>query len=673
MLIHLIQRERKRVVHFPSLMFLQRIPYRSVRRRHIHNWLLLALRLAALALIVAAFARPFLNKPPSAIAAEGGAREVVLLVDRSYSMGYGDRWTRAQSAVRDAIGRLGASDRVSLVFFATGAEAAVRSTSDGATVVAAVGAARPGSGATRFGPAIKLAQSILTDSRLPRREVVIVSDFQKSGWRREEATRLAEGVTVTPVAIGDASTANVTVASVKLAREEFSGQERITAMAALMNRGAQSVESLPVALEIDGRQVQEQTVRLDANGSASVTFAPVTLAHAFMRGTVRAGSDALTADNAAHFVLSPSRPVSVLVIERPGAARDASLFLRRALAVGSAPHFAVEIATPDQVTDRALERRPVVIVNDVPMVGGALAARLSAFAEQGGGLLIVLGERSAWPSESAALPGSIGAVVDRSTERPVTLGTLDYSHPVFEVFKAPRSGDFSAARFYRYRSIAVPAPDRALARFDDGAVALAGMRTGRGRSLLWASTLDNFWNDLVLKPVFVPFVHRVVTYLADYTETPPWLTVGQVVDASLRVQQADSEAPSTASPTAAPALIALAPSGTRIETAEDRGLIELEEQGFYEIRDRASASETAAVLAANLDIAESDLTAIDPRELALSISGGSATSDARGPAEELSPQEQERRQAVWWYLLVAGILLLAVETVLANRLPARPA
>jgi len=31
-IIHLINRERKVVVEFPSLMFLQRIPYRSVRR-----------------------------------------------------------------------------------------------------------------------------------------------------------------------------------------------------------------------------------------------------------------------------------------------------------------------------------------------------------------------------------------------------------------------------------------------------------------------------------------------------------------------------------------------------------------------------------------------------------------------------------------------------------------
>jgi len=50
--VHHIQRERKRVVEFPSLMFLRRIPYQSVRRRRIRDVLLLLMRLAALALIV---------------------------------------------------------------------------------------------------------------------------------------------------------------------------------------------------------------------------------------------------------------------------------------------------------------------------------------------------------------------------------------------------------------------------------------------------------------------------------------------------------------------------------------------------------------------------------------------------------------------------------------------
>src|SRR5215475_1457073 len=42
-IIHLIHRERKVVIEFPSFMFLERIPYRSVRRQKIRH-LLLSLR-----------------------------------------------------------------------------------------------------------------------------------------------------------------------------------------------------------------------------------------------------------------------------------------------------------------------------------------------------------------------------------------------------------------------------------------------------------------------------------------------------------------------------------------------------------------------------------------------------------------------------------------------------
>src|SRR4029453_15138087 len=82
-LLHLIQRERRNVVQFPSLMFLRRIPYQPVRRRRIRHWLLLARRLAALSLVVLAFARPFMRRN-TVTAANQGARELVVLVDRSY-------------------------------------------------------------------------------------------------------------------------------------------------------------------------------------------------------------------------------------------------------------------------------------------------------------------------------------------------------------------------------------------------------------------------------------------------------------------------------------------------------------------------------------------------------------------------------------------------------------
>ena len=115
-IIHLIHRERRVVVEFPSLMFLQRIPYRSVRRQKLRHLLLLVLRCAALALLVAAFARPFFERHSAAITTSG-AKEVVVLLDRSASMAYGDRWSRAQAAARKTVRALSGADRATLVLF----------------------------------------------------------------------------------------------------------------------------------------------------------------------------------------------------------------------------------------------------------------------------------------------------------------------------------------------------------------------------------------------------------------------------------------------------------------------------------------------------------------------------------------------------------------------------
>src|SRR5476649_2808672 len=158
-LIHLIQREKKRVVAFPSLMFVRRIPYQSVRRRRIRHWALLLMRAAAIALIVAAFARPFIHQGAVAAAVGGGAREIVILLDQSASMGYGDHWTRAKDAARTIVRGMGADDRATLVLFNKNAEENMRATSDRARLEAAVNAAKVGSGATRDRKSTRLNSS----------------------------------------------------------------------------------------------------------------------------------------------------------------------------------------------------------------------------------------------------------------------------------------------------------------------------------------------------------------------------------------------------------------------------------------------------------------------------------------------------------------------------------
>src|SRR5262245_14043836 len=234
-LVHLIQRERKEIVEFPSLMFLRKIPYQSVERRRIHNWLLLLLRAAAMALLIAAFARPFLMRDPlKAASATAGARDIVILLDRSASMGYGDHWARAKEEARKVIQGVGSEDQATLLLFGTGTEEAVRGTSDRGRLETAVKETTVSSEATRYAPALRWAQSHLTRSQLPRKEVVLISDFQRTGWERQEDIHMPEGTAVTPVSVAS-ETSGLSVSSVALQRASFSSEERVTVTAGLTN------------------------------------------------------------------------------------------------------------------------------------------------------------------------------------------------------------------------------------------------------------------------------------------------------------------------------------------------------------------------------------------------------------------------------------------------------
>lgn len=655
-LVHLIQRERKRVIEFPSLMFVQKIPYQSVRRRRIRHWPLLLLRALAIALIVAAFARPFFPaSAAAALAATGGSRELVVLLDNSASMGYGDRWQRAKNEASRVFGSLGTGDRATLVLFARNAEENIRATADRGRLEAALNAATLSSGATRFGPALKLAESILTGSNLPRREAILISDFQKTGWSGSEDVHFGEGLTLTPVSVATETVTNIAVPSVSFARSTFSNQERVAVTAGVSNKSAAPATGVQVSLEIDGHAIETRTVDIAPNAAASVTFAQFTLADPSAHGVVKAGTDALPADNTFDFVLTPSQSVPVLVVDSGG---DTSFYLSRALAIGNSPTFQVEVVPSARLTPAMLEKRAAVLFNDTSLPPSLGIPALKQYVERGGGLIVAMGERMSWPqNDTEVMPGALGQVVDRSEGRGATIGFRDYGHPVFELFKAPRSGDFSAARILRYRTIQ-PSPDaRVLARYDDGAVAAAERRIGNGRVIALTTSLDDSWTDLALKPVYLPLVHQLVRYVSQYEQSTAWSTVGQVVDLSTALKSRADR-------------IVVTPGGERLRYgAGESSILELNEHGAYEIRTSESSSARPERIAVNLDPSESDLAAMDPGELVAAATGRAAqqTSTAAAPAE-VAPEDAEKRQNLWWYLLFVGLGLLVAEAVWANRL-----
>lgn len=698
--IHLINRERKEVVEFPSLMFLQRIPYRSVRRQKLRHIFLLLLRCAALAIVVSAFARPFLRRDGATTTAGVGARELVVLLDRSYSMGFGDRAERAREAARRAITGIGANDRATIVAFDDDAAAITAPTADRGTLTAAIAGVRPGSEATRYGPALKLASQMLTGSNLPRKEVLLVSDFQRLGWSTRDEIAFPPATVITPVDVagGDTVLADAAVVDVTVQRSENAERDRVVAAARIMNTGAEPLDNTEVTLRLNGRDVETKRVSIPAHGVTQVRFGAMAIPSGTTAGIVRLGAatpassrtNQLTADDSYYFTISPDAAISVLVLEPATSRANQTLYFTRALSIGDRPSFRVDVKKANALALADLENRSLVILDEVAPPGGALGARLRAFVEQGGGLLVAAGDQlpagtlgGEW---SAIVPGTIGGVVDRAGDAGGTLAWIDYDHPVFDVFNAPRSGDFATARFLRYRRLTVRADSVAarratagdssaapqvVARFDDGNPALVERAVGRGKVVVWASTLDSYWSDLALQPVYLPFVHQLAKHTGRYSESRPSFTAGEVYDLSRSKTVGPADAAKRDG-----AVVVEAPSGTRTRLeSSNEGLIALHEQGFYEIRPEGGARGTGRRVAVNLDPAEANLARIDPEELKTAVLAGSAAGRAAAGVvpDGLTREEQERRQTVWWYLLAFAAVLLAAETIVSNRLSRRGA
>lgn len=660
-LVHLVHKERKETTPFPSLMFLLRTPYQHSRRQRIRDWLLFLMRAAVFLLVVGAFARPVFDRAPTAeAAAAAGGRELVILLDHSFSMRVGGRWTRAQDAARQALDGLEASGRGTVILFDDQARVVSEEAGSRASLRAAIDSSRPSDASTRYAPAMQLARRITGESRLPTREVVVISDFQRSGWDLGEEARLPAGVVVTPVDVATGEVSDRAVRAVELRRAVENGRERLTVVARVSNVGP-AVRGLEARLEVAGRTVATSRLDLAADAGGVVTFEPQAVPETPQRAAIRIAADDVPEDDVLHFVMERAPSIPVLVVE-PGPGVDRDIFLQRALEIGERPAFDITVRRVNQLTGTDFVGKRLVILNDVPFPAGEAGRRLETFVRNGGGLLVAQGEATttrAWPAGgNGLLPAAPGEMRDRMADKGAVVGFIDRSHPALSLFGATGGVDLSGARFYRYRPIAVDSG--VLARFDDGAVALAEQSVGTGRVVTFASSFDGVWNDLPRQLVFLPFVHQIAQYTSGYRAGRNVYEVGDAVDLQM----------TAASDTAAGLqYVALAPSGSRLRiggSLGDPALIPAE-AGVYEVRRAGAPGERPRLVAVNVPSRELDLARFDPTRL----TNAAVAEDASSPAAAGSPPDlatREREQSIWWYLLLVAAALLVAESVLAHRL-----
>jgi len=663
-LIHLVRREKSEVVRFSSLMFLLKVPKRSVRQQKLKNLLLMLLRLLILALLVTAFMRPYMTDSSSIGAVTGQSQGVVLLLDNSYSMRYGTNIDRMKTEANKKISALGVNDRMSLIVFNNNASVLTRPTNNKGELQAAVAAIEPSFGGTRYYEAFVAADRALQQYTGMKRQLVLISDFQRAGWNRSSRENvIAKDVKTEMVNLGVENSTNIGIDNVSVDAASFARTFGGRVVARIHNYRKDQPVTVPVSLAVNDKDVGgKHSVTIPANSTALAEFTGFDLPIGPTKGKLKIEAvDPLMVDNEFLFSMVRLERLKVLILDA-GKSRQ-SFYLKSAFASSTELPMEVTVANADSVRAEDLTMYSIVLINDVPRLSDRVRDRLTELRKTGQqGQFVILGEFAdlGWWGSYAPLPvkpvQKITATRDLGKPS-VVMTSFDRNHGIFKKFQNSAKFTLSTAQFYAYTKMELKPGATALVKFEDGSPAMAEF-SGPDRGLVvLGSSVDNAvltgWNDFPLKASFVPMFIEVARYLSHSDEVRDWYALGEGI-------------PVVGSLVGGTAAV-IAPGGERISLGElasgEQKFFTPEAPGFHEIR----VGRDARVVAVNPPSSEGNLDMIPPGELIDSVQSTAAEARQAGLFTSDDQLDQARRQLSWWYILMIAILAAVAEIYIANR------
>ena len=506
-LAHLLSKKRYDVVHWGAMQFLELNP-NAKRKLRIEQLLLLLLRMGLIALIVFALARPWAKGGVFSHLAPANNRDVVLIVDGSYSMGWeGGAVTPHQEALRKAsqiLDDLHSGDTVGLIDARDQARPVIETASRDFTFVREqLEKLPPPSGSANLPGAIHRAITMLSSATNPSREIIVLTDGQSLGWKADDdnlwarVDDLRKQLPIPPRlwvwdvtrSAGEKNAANLSPA----ARTNFSVDRLMLSRELTVpdfpirlktkihyHAGRQNSKETPqetsrkVYLEVDGQRLREkqQTVLIKPGGEAGVEFEylfPSPGSHVL---SLVLDDDNLPGDNRADAAVTVAQAIPVLLVDgRPGldVTKTETFFLQAALSPSLLEHPLVKatVIPWDDFQSSRLEKQAVVILADVPRLNGSQAEALKAFVKKGGGLLMALGDgvdaaaynEVLYEKGQGLLPAELLQVQTPPKDKEKDIGVQDANLELSWLmpFRRANGGEFYTVRFDKWWQVK-PAP-----------------------------------------------------------------------------------------------------------------------------------------------------------------------------------------------------------------------
>jgi hypothetical protein len=552
-LIHLLNRQRVQRIPWAAMRFLRVSLERNQRRLRLEDLLLLLLRGLLILLIALALARPVFQSA-DAVGLGRAAITGVIVLDNSASMratdGVQSRFARARAYAETIVDTLPESSALAVLVASDVVRGLIPEPSRDLNLVRKVLRDAPLSDrATHLLPALRQAVDTLERRGGARREIYVITDGQALGWQDlPEIVRWLQEHRVTLHAnfifIRDPERHNLAVTGLRLASGLTPVEQALRFEVQVTNAGDQDAVDVPVRLRVNAEPPSDQAVmdRLPARTTRSVSLFARLPAEGPHTVTAEVPGDRVPGDDQRVLAVTATRRLRLLLVDGR-LARDArdreTFYLRQALtpveAAAAADYFIepVVVSSADLETTR-LDDYAAVLLANVADFSQSTAAGLEQYVKRGGGLVVFPGAAvnpRFYNDELFARYGFLPARLGSLREAPEAESAWrwqakDYAHPITALWNDPAAGTLASARFQKAYALEPATNAAVVVRFTDGQPGIVERAWGQGRVVLWASTASTAWNDLPVRPAWVPLLYRMLGALQQQKQAALTIPVG---------------------------------------------------------------------------------------------------------------------------------------------------
>lgn len=665
-LFHLIRRTPKGQIPFSSLMFVRPSPPRLTRRSRLENLLLLALRMAAIALIAAAFMRPFLRDNVSLSFADIPGRKIAVMVDTSASMRRGDLWTQALDRVKKIVTESKEKDDFAIYTF------------DSNLTLRKPFGQRSGKG--DFLPTqLKDVGPSWRSSDLGSALATLADELDQDSDKNGENSKL-QIIVVSDMQAGSSTSALQNFqwpAKVKVAFEQVSLKEASNATLELLpaTEGEAQRENVIVKNSKDS-QVDQFTVSWSGNDAQAIPFyvppgtsrilAVPRRVESFESDELILNGDLAEFDNQFFVVPPRQQKISVAYLgNEPDDDPDQMLYyFERCLL--ETPDRIVEISQFADVKpfEFSSDQKPELVVVTRPVLPAELT-EIDDYLKADGSMFVVLHHNDLVASTTRWTKVITAAEVpEKSGDDYSLFAEIQFSHPLLEPFAGPRFNDFTQIRFWSHLDSQVSPDANVIARFDNDSPAMWHVKpfaanpenSNENNSLGDIYVLAAGWqpslSQLALSSKFLPIINRMLELASRTPQVAESYVIGQPIQIPLEYRRLEHN----------DQVLDLDPN--------QPVHAQIQAPGVYRFNNPDDPNAMETTIAVNLDPAESQ-TDIMPLEqiTAFDVELGQHT-NAQTEIEQqrkLRDVELESKQKLWKWLIVAALGFLIVESWLAGR------